>query len=135
MPTNRPITKILLDGGDPDETLRIRNLLGFLDGQTTNPTFVAKNPDVQRRIASGHKLSREEQKEKYKQTSRRSLLWSARLVSRSRSLRTSTLQLSRWSLRARRCFPGYRMPISSTRASGRDCALQRYRLRGICAST
>jgi transaldolase len=67
MPTNRPITKILLDGGDPDETLRIRNLLGFLDGQTTNPTFVAKNPDVQRRIASGHKLSREEQKEKYKQ--------------------------------------------------------------------
>src|SRR5437660_213433 len=67
MPGVRPLTKILVDGGDPDETLRIRNLLGFLDGQTTNPTFVAKNPDVQRRIASGHKLSREEQKEEYKQ--------------------------------------------------------------------
>jgi len=51
---------------DPDETLRIRNLLGFLDGQTTNPTFVSNNPDVQRRIASGHKLSWEEQKQEYK---------------------------------------------------------------------
>jgi len=71
MPANRPTTKILLDGGDPDETLRIRYLLGFLDGQTTNPTFVSKNPDVQRRIASGHKLSREEQKEEYKQIVRK----------------------------------------------------------------
>jgi transaldolase len=69
---NRPsATRILLDGGDPDETLKIRNLLGFLDGQTTNPTYVAKNPDVQRRIASGHKLSREEQKEEYKQIVRK----------------------------------------------------------------
>ena len=64
--SKRPATKILLDGGDPDETLRIRNLLGFLDGQTTNPTFVSNNPDVQRRIASGHKLSWEEQKQEYK---------------------------------------------------------------------
>jgi len=62
----RPTTKILLDGGDPEETARIRNRLGFLDGQTTNPTFVAKNPEVQQRIASGRKLTREEQKEEYK---------------------------------------------------------------------
>ena len=40
MPGVRPLTKILVDGGDPDETLRVRNLLGFVDGQTTNPTFV-----------------------------------------------------------------------------------------------
>jgi transaldolase len=66
MLANRPKTKILLDGGDPKETLRIRNLLGFLDGQTTNPTFVYKNPEVRRRIASGHKLSWEEQKHEYK---------------------------------------------------------------------
>lgn len=66
MGINKPSTKILLDGGDPDETLRIRNLLGFLDGQTTNPTYVAKNPEVQRRITSGHKLSSEEQKREYK---------------------------------------------------------------------
>ena len=59
-------TRVLLDGGDPDETLRIRDLLGFLDGQTTNPTFVAKNPEVQRQIASGHKLSLEEQQQEYK---------------------------------------------------------------------
>ena len=43
MPTVRPTTKTLVDGGDPDETLRIKNLLGFV-GQTTNPSFVAKNP-------------------------------------------------------------------------------------------
>jgi transaldolase len=67
MLANKPRTKILLDGGDPDETRRVRDLLGFLDGQTTNPTFVSKNPDVERRIASGHKLSREEQKKEYKQ--------------------------------------------------------------------
>jgi transaldolase len=62
----RPETKILVDGGDPEETLRIRNLLGFVDGQTTNPTFVAKNPEVQKLIASGRKLTWEEQQEKYK---------------------------------------------------------------------
>ena len=66
MPTTKLQTKILIDGGDPDETTRIRNLLGFLDGQTTNPTLVAKNPDVQRRIASGHKLTPEEQKQEYR---------------------------------------------------------------------
>lgn len=62
----KPATKILIDGGDPDETTRIANVLGFLDGQTTNPTLVSKNPDVQRRIASGHKLTQEEQKQEYK---------------------------------------------------------------------
>jgi transaldolase len=67
----RPKTKILLDGGDPEETARIRNRLGFLDGQTTNPTFVAKNPEVQQRIAAGRKLTREEQKEEYKAIVRR----------------------------------------------------------------
>lgn len=62
----RPITKILLDGGDPDESAQIRNHLGFLDGQTTNPTLVSKNPEVRQRIASGHKLSSSEQKAEYK---------------------------------------------------------------------
>jgi transaldolase len=64
--TVRPATKILVDGGDPDETLRVRSLLGFVDGQTTNPTFVARNPEVQRLIASGRKLTLEEQNEQYK---------------------------------------------------------------------
>ena len=65
MAANRPATKILVDGGDPEETQRVKKLLGFLDGQTTNPTFVAKNPEVQRRVAAGHKLTREEQKQEY----------------------------------------------------------------------
>jgi transaldolase len=66
MATIRPTTKILVDGGNPEETAHVRNLLGFLDGQTTNPTLVAKNPELQQRIASGHKLSFNEQKQEYK---------------------------------------------------------------------
>ena len=42
----RPTSKILVDGGDPEETLRIKQLLGFVDGQTTNPSLIAKNPEV-----------------------------------------------------------------------------------------
>lgn len=59
-------TRILVDGGDPDETLRLKTLIGFVDGQTTNPTLIAKNPAVQQRIAAGHKFSLEEQREEYK---------------------------------------------------------------------
>jgi hypothetical protein len=33
MPASRPRTKILLDGGDPDETRRIRDLLGSSEEQ------------------------------------------------------------------------------------------------------
>lgn len=63
---NRPKTKILVDGGDPDETRRIKALLGFVDGQTTNPTLIAKNPAIRQRIASGHRLSTREENEEYK---------------------------------------------------------------------
>src|ERR1035441_3241815 len=61
MLTKKPKTKILVDGGDPEETLRIKSLIGFVDGQTTNPSLIAKNAEIQRRIASGHKLSSQEQ--------------------------------------------------------------------------
>jgi transaldolase len=63
---DRPRTRILLDGGNPDETLRVSTKLGFLDGQTTNPTYVAKNPAIQRRIAAGRRLSPREQMQEYK---------------------------------------------------------------------
>ena len=66
MLTNRPKTKILVDGGDPEETLRIRSLIGFVDGQTTNPSLIAKNPDIQRRLASGQQLSEQEERDAYK---------------------------------------------------------------------
>ena len=53
-------TKIFLDGGDPGETRETMNLLGFLDGQTTNPTLISKNPDARRRLEKGEKFSKEE---------------------------------------------------------------------------
>lgn len=67
MAPNKLTTKILLDGGDPDETLRIRQRLGFLDGQTTNPTYVSKNPLIQQQVAAGKKLSWDEQKRDYRE--------------------------------------------------------------------
>ena len=62
----RPTTKILVDGGNPEETLRVKKLLGFVDGQTTNPSLIAKNPEIQQRIASGHTLSAQEEKDEYR---------------------------------------------------------------------
>jgi transaldolase len=62
----RPKTKILVDGGDPRETLRIKQLLDFVDGQTTNPSLIARNPDIKRLIDSGQKLSEQEEMDEYK---------------------------------------------------------------------
>lgn len=66
MLANKPKTKILVDGGDPHETQRIKALLGFVDGQTTNPSLIAKNPQIKQLIASGHRLSSREENEEYK---------------------------------------------------------------------
>ena len=66
MLANRAKTKILVDGGDPDETRKVKDLLGFVDGQTTNPTLIAKNPAIRQRIASGQRLSSLEENEAYK---------------------------------------------------------------------
>ena len=63
---SRPKTKILVDGGDPQETRRVKGLLGFVDGQTTNPSLIAKNPHIKELVASGHKLSNEEEMQEYK---------------------------------------------------------------------
>jgi len=54
------ITKIFLDSGDVNETKEIIKLLGFLDGQTTNPTLIAKNPAAQKRLEEGNKFTAEE---------------------------------------------------------------------------
>ncbi len=53
-------TRIFLDGGDPNETKTIKELLGFLDGQTTNPTLIAKNPEARKRLEAGGRFSAEE---------------------------------------------------------------------------
>ncbi len=54
-------TKIFLDSGDPEETREIKKLLGFLDGQTTNPSLIAKNPN-----AAGKKFTANEINDFYK---------------------------------------------------------------------
>lgn len=59
-------TKIFLDGGDPEETKQLLKALGFLDGQTTNPTLVSKNPNAQKRLESGQKFTSEEIMDFYK---------------------------------------------------------------------
>lgn len=53
-------TRIFLDSGDPKETEQALEFLGFLDGQTTNPSLIAKNPEAEKRIAEGKKFSKSE---------------------------------------------------------------------------
>lgn len=53
-------TKIFLDSGDPKETEQILSRLGSLDGQTTNPTLISKNPDAQKRLKDGLTFSEKE---------------------------------------------------------------------------
>lgn len=43
MTTSNLETKIFLDSGSPEETKKSLDTLGFLDGQTTNPTLIAKH--------------------------------------------------------------------------------------------
>jgi transaldolase len=62
----RAKSKVLVDGGDPEETVRIKKLVGYVDGQTTNPTLVAKNPEVRKLVSSGQKLSSREELDEYK---------------------------------------------------------------------
>lgn len=63
---NRPRTRLLVDGGDPQETRKIKDNLGFVDGQTTNPTLIANNPEIKNLLASGHRLSEKEQLDEYR---------------------------------------------------------------------
>lgn len=59
-------SKIFIDGGDPQETAAAKKLLGYLDGQTTNPTLVAKNPEIKDRIEKGKKFTLPELLTEYK---------------------------------------------------------------------
>ena len=53
-------SRIFLDGGSPDESREIISLLGFLDGQTTNPSLISKNPEAKKRIERGPKFRQDE---------------------------------------------------------------------------
>src|SRR5215469_17018939 len=59
-------SKILVDGGDPQETAEVKQLLGVVDGQTTNPSLIAKNPEIRQLISSGHKLTAQEEAAEYR---------------------------------------------------------------------
>src|SRR3989338_5182346 len=63
-------TRIFLDSGGADETKIALQAIGFLDGQTTNPTYFAKSNIVQERIKSQGKFAREELLDSYKFTVR-----------------------------------------------------------------
>src|SRR3989338_368897 len=60
-------TRIFLDGGDPKETREILELLGFLDGQTTNPTLISRNAEVKARLSKNKKFSVQEIYEFYRE--------------------------------------------------------------------
>lgn len=68
------VSKLFIDGGDPEETRRANELLKTkkpewnrgIEGQTTNPTLVSKNPDVQKYLATGKKLTSDEALQQYK---------------------------------------------------------------------
>jgi len=53
-------TRIFLDGGDPAEAKELLKILGFLDGQTTNPTLISKNPEARKRLEKKDKFTKEE---------------------------------------------------------------------------
>jgi transaldolase len=68
------MSKIFIDGGDAEETRAADKLLKTIrpewqrgiDGQTTNPTLVAKNPEFQKYLASGKKLTATEALTEYR---------------------------------------------------------------------
>lgn len=64
--TKNSSTKILLDSGNSQETKTAKNLLGFLDGQTTNPSLISKNPEIDAYLKTGKKLTQIEALDSYR---------------------------------------------------------------------
>jgi len=60
-------TKIFLDGGDPKETREAIELLGFLDGQTTNPTLVSRHPMFKKCMEESGNCTNDEAFEMYRE--------------------------------------------------------------------
>ena len=50
-------TKLFLDSGNPVDTKKVIQLIGYIDGQTTNPSLVAQNPALSRKVENGIHLS------------------------------------------------------------------------------
>ncbi len=60
-------TRLFLDSGDSLDTQSALRLLGSIDGQTTNPSLIAKNPQAQERLVQGNKFTLKEVNDFYKQ--------------------------------------------------------------------
>ncbi len=58
---------IYLDGCDANDTHEVKEALGFLDGQTTNPTLLSKNPEVKKLVDSGDKFTNDSLLKAYKE--------------------------------------------------------------------
>jgi transaldolase len=61
-------TRIFLDSGSAIDTKTYLDKLGFLDGQTTNPTYFAKSKEVQERIEKEGKFTKQELHDQYEET-------------------------------------------------------------------
>jgi transaldolase len=112
----RPKTKILVDGGNPQETRQVKELLGFGDGQTTNPSLIARNPHIKELIASGHKLSNREEMDEYKKIVQTisPLVGDAGVSSKFSRMKRRPRQ--RCSAKGRKCFRGFPMRTSNIHA-------------------
>ena len=60
MRPNNMKARLFLDGGNPEDTRAVIEQIGFLDGQTTNPTLISKNPEARKRLEQGNKFSKDE---------------------------------------------------------------------------
>ena len=56
----KKIPNIFLDSGNPEDSKIAKKLLGRLDGQTTNPSLIVKNPEIQKYLEQGKKLTQDE---------------------------------------------------------------------------
>ena len=59
-------SKIFLDSAIPRESREAKEILGVLAGQTTNPTLLAKNPEVLRQKGANKIFSEKELYSLYK---------------------------------------------------------------------
>ncbi len=48
------------------QTEKAKRLMGYIDGQTTNPSLIAKNPEIKARIEKGEKFTEEELLSQYR---------------------------------------------------------------------
>lgn len=119
-------TKIFLDSGDPQETKEALKLLGFLDGQTTNPTLISKNPEVTQKLQRGEKLTEKEAIDFYEKTAKEisqiipggsiSLEVYADKTTKTESMLAQAQQMYSWIPNARIKFPTTKEGIKAAKA-------------------